>query len=64
MDYEKEVYRLKVKCNDYAKRLVLEGFDDVSWEITSGNKYSLLSTPANIQQQVQADSAGKPHSLT
>jgi len=38
MDYEKEIYRLKVKCNTYAQRLVLEGFDDVEWEITAGNK--------------------------
>jgi len=31
---DEEIYRLKVKCNTYAKRLVNEGFDDVAWEIT------------------------------
>jgi len=27
-----EIYRLKVKCNTYAQRLVKEGYDDVEWE--------------------------------
>jgi len=28
-----EIERLKIKCNSYAKRLVLEGYDDVVWEV-------------------------------
>jgi len=31
----KEIYRLKVKANTYASKLVLEGFDDVEWEVTT-----------------------------
>lgn len=42
MNYEEEIYRLKVKCNFYAKRLVLEGFDDVEWEVTSNDNPNSL----------------------
>lgn len=34
---KKDIFHLKVKCNTYAQRLVLEGFDDVEWEVTNGN---------------------------
>ncbi len=30
----KEIERLKIKCNVYAKRLVCLGEDDVSWELS------------------------------
>ena len=54
MDYEKEIHRLKVKCNSYAKRLVNEGFDDVEWEVTNGS-HSLFYAPGNAQQVIQPD---------
>lgn len=34
----KEIERLKRKCNTYAKRLVVLGVEDVSWEVTENGK--------------------------
>jgi hypothetical protein len=31
---KRQIYNLKVKSNSYAKRLVLDGHDDVTWETT------------------------------
>lgn len=42
---ENEVDRLKIKCNQYAKRLVLLGEDDVSWE--ASDKFLNQSTAEN-----------------
>jgi len=61
-----EIERLKIKCNDYANRLVIEGYDDVEWEArstTSDNKDYIKCLAALRQEigQIPAYSALAPN---
>ena len=46
-----EIYRLKVKCNTYAQRLVLEGHDDVEWERTP----LIPVSSTDVKKQIKED---------
>lgn len=52
---KEEIYRLKVKCNSYAERLVREGFDDIEWEVTYSSPELIIKTRAReIAEEVSS----------
>lgn len=62
-DMRSEIHRLKVKCNNYAYRLVNLGVDDVEWEATktlfNNFKYYVMckSCSATVKQNRTEDEA-------
>lgn len=49
-----EIERLKIKCNQYAKRLVNLGEDDVSWEVSD----KLTSTNTTQSEILKCNGGG------